>query len=103
MSRPALARLCSGLVVLLGAVVLLVACSKTETLKLGTTCTTNSDCGSPLACVFGKCHTACREARDCPTGQRCVQGRAPGASDAGPTTADAGVCTLALEDSCAVD
>ena len=35
-------------------------------------CSINSDSNSPLVCVFGKCHEACAEDRDCPMGERCV-------------------------------
>jgi len=48
----------------------------------------NSECTSPLICTFGRCHTACAEARDCPTGQLCVKG---------PTGA---VCQLPAESGC---
>jgi Regulator of chromosome condensation (RCC1) repeat len=34
-------------------------------------CAINSDCNSPLSCAFGRCHNACKESRDCPTGERC--------------------------------
>lgn len=42
--------------------------------KLAQGCTLNSECVSPLICAFQRCHTACNETRDCPTGQRCVAG-----------------------------
>jgi hypothetical protein len=35
-------------------------------------CIVNSDCNNPLACSFGLCHQACKESRDCPTGQHCL-------------------------------
>ena len=53
-------------------------------------CTINSECASPLVCVFGRCHEACAETRDCPIGQRCV----PAANDK--------VCELPAESQCSV-
>ena len=41
---------------------------------LGGTCALNSDCDSPLVCVFGQCHTACMSSRDCPAGAQCILG-----------------------------
>jgi hypothetical protein len=38
----------------------------------GTVCLVNSECNNPLSCSFGRCHSACTETRDCPTGLRCV-------------------------------
>jgi hypothetical protein len=35
-------------------------------------CSLNSDCASPLICVFSLCHQACAESRDCPPGEQCV-------------------------------
>jgi hypothetical protein len=35
-------------------------------------CSINSDCNSPLVCVFGLCHEQCAASRDCPMGERCV-------------------------------
>lgn len=37
-------------------------------------CTLNSDCASPLVCIFGRCHVQCNATVDCPAGQRCVVG-----------------------------
>lgn len=54
-------------------------------------CTLNSDCNSPLVCVFALCHVACMEQRDCVAGQLCVLA---------PTGGDH-VCTLPTESSCA--
>ncbi|MGH7296242.1 MAG: hypothetical protein ACRELB_14975, partial [Polyangiaceae bacterium] len=51
-------------------------------------CTLNSDCASPLICVFSLCHNACSESRDCPTGQRCVS--------VGPNN----ICELPSESTC---
>ena len=39
----------------------------------GNTCGKNSDCAQGLTCSFGRCQSACEEARDCPTGQQCVK------------------------------
>jgi hypothetical protein len=46
--------------------------SKAGTATLAQGCSLNSDCASPLICVFSLCHDACSESRDCPTDQRCV-------------------------------
>jgi len=54
-------------------------------------CSLNSDCQSPLVCVYSLCHEACQEQRDCPTGQLCVP--SPSGSDH--------VCQLPSEGSCA--
>jgi hypothetical protein len=51
---------------------LLVACGSSKQPAPGATCAVNSDCNNPLSCTFGRCHATCKEARDCPTGQRCV-------------------------------
>jgi hypothetical protein len=58
-----------------GAVVLavVVGCSSKSTPPVGKTCLMNSECANPLSCTFGRCHAACAEARDCPTGQLCVK------------------------------
>lgn len=63
--------------------------SRNDTPTPGSACLLNSDCHNPLACSFGRCHTACREARDCPAGQRCVRAR------------EGNVCQLPEEKSCA--
>lgn len=41
--------------------------------KLASKCRINSDCGSPLVCVFERCHEECETSRDCDAGSRCVQ------------------------------
>jgi hypothetical protein len=58
-------------IVLGGALV--AACGGGSSPPLGKTCLMNSECANPLSCTFGKCHAACAEARDCPTGQLCVK------------------------------
>jgi hypothetical protein len=35
-------------------------------------CSLNTDCTSPLVCVFSLCHNACVESRDCPNSEICV-------------------------------
>jgi hypothetical protein len=57
----------------------------------GTACVVQSDCPSPLACSYGRCHVACREARDCGPGQTCVSG------------ASGQICLLVEESSCALN
>ena len=38
----------------------------------GRSCAMNSECQQGLMCSFGRCQSACKEQRDCPTGQQCV-------------------------------
>src|SRR5262245_49694015 len=40
-------------------------------------CSVNSDCNAPLVCAFQRCHNACTETRDCPSGERCVASDRP--------------------------
>ncbi|HEY8089854.1 MAG TPA: hypothetical protein VIF09_18465, partial [Polyangiaceae bacterium] len=40
--------------------------------RLAQGCSLNSDCANPLVCVFGLCHDACNQTRDCPPGEQCV-------------------------------
>jgi hypothetical protein len=51
-------------------------------------CKLNSDCDSSLVCTFGFCHTACKETKDCPAGERCVSSK------------DGQVCQLTKEATC---
>jgi hypothetical protein len=70
----------------------LPSCSTSKgAVGLASGCSLNSDCNSPLVCVFGLCHEACAQQRDCPTGQLCVI--APSGGDH--------VCDLPGEGSCA--
>ncbi len=55
-------------------------------------CSLNSDCVSPLDCVFSRCHEACRTSSDCPAGERCI----PSAVDGGAYN----VCQLPVETTC---
>jgi hypothetical protein len=57
--------------------------------SLDQSCSINSDCNSPLICAFSKCHDACTESRDCPSGERCV------------LSGTTGVCQLPAEALCA--
>ncbi|HXX66708.1 MAG TPA: hypothetical protein VEK07_05985 [Polyangiaceae bacterium] len=68
-------------------------CSSKQLATLSQACFLNSDCNSPLICVFSRCHTACRNSADCPSDERCV----PAGADAG-TSVD--VCQLAAEATC---
>ena len=60
---------------------------------LAQSCSLNSDCNTPLVCVFSRCHDACHNSGDCPTGERCVSGGAGAASDGN-------VCQLPTEATC---
>src|SRR4051812_2660963 len=62
------------LVVAVGTTAL--GCGSDAPPPVGAVCVVNSECNNPLSCTFGRCHETCREARDCPTGQRCVMGPA---------------------------
>ncbi len=64
------------------------SCNSSSTVGVASTCSINSDCNSPLICTFAKCHDACKESRDCATGERCVL--------AGST----GTCQLPAESTC---
>jgi hypothetical protein len=69
------------------------ACNSTPPVAASENCTLNSDCDTPLICVFSRCHTACNDSGDCPmTGERCV----PAGGDAGGVN----VCQLPSEESC---
>jgi hypothetical protein len=60
--------------IVLGLAVAASSChsSKNAEATLAQGCSINSDCNSPLICVFSLCHDACAESRDCPQGERCV-------------------------------
>lgn len=45
--------------------------------RLSDGCLINSDCTSPLVCAFQRCHNACKDSRDCPSGLRCVASDRP--------------------------
>jgi hypothetical protein len=57
-------------------------------LAIGGSCDFSSDCEAPLVCRNARCRVACREARDCAAGLRCVV-------DASGTS-----CSLPVEDTC---
>src|SRR5215471_6842053 len=60
---------------MLGCVVLALSrCSSDKPLRSGLSdgCVVNSDCNDPLQCSFGLCHKACKESRDCPSMQHCL-------------------------------
>jgi hypothetical protein len=70
------------------------ACSSDDELVpvgLAKPCSLNSDCRSPLVCVFRLCHAQCEEDRDCVGEQRCVAGY------------DGNVCQLDSEIACGTD
>jgi hypothetical protein len=63
--------------VVVGGLLAMASCSSGSGLSpvgLAQGCSINSDCNSPLICAFGKCHEACQQSRDCPSGERCVSG-----------------------------
>jgi hypothetical protein len=39
---------------------------------VGSTCSRDTDCASPLSCRAGRCRSQCAESRDCPPGTRCL-------------------------------
>jgi len=52
------------------------SCSSSEEKREGVRavgCSLNSECNSPLKCIFQRCHGACAETDDCETGERCVR------------------------------
>ncbi|HEV3189394.1 MAG TPA: hypothetical protein VGY54_02795, partial [Polyangiaceae bacterium] len=69
-------------------------CSSDSTLPLGGQCSLTSDCNSPLACIFEKCHQQCNTSQDCSMGARCVAG---GGGEGGV----AHVCQFSEEATCA--
>lgn len=77
----------SGLSVVLACLV--VACSSSKKIDVGSTCLLNTDCNASLVCTMGKCHEACRASADCPSGQSCVK------------TSEGIFCQLPAEVSCA--
>ena len=81
---------------------LATGCGSAKKIDLGGECKLNSDCNSPLACSFGKCHTACVETRDCPLGQSCVMA-AGGSICQLPVEADCRTATCEIGTVCAVD
>ena len=80
----------TGLLVGLLGLVLVSTCSSAKVAP-GQSCIVQSDCPNPLACSYGRCHVACRAARDCGPGQTCVSGPA------------GQICLLIEESSCALN
>lgn len=79
------------IVALWGALAGAASSCSTDKVPPGKSCVVQSDCPSPLACSYGRCHVACREARDCASHETCV-------------TAPAGqICLLTEEASCALN
>ncbi|HEY8040695.1 MAG TPA: hypothetical protein VIF15_12910 [Polyangiaceae bacterium] len=83
----------AGTLAAAAVIVTIVSCSNGSPVPvdLAHGCSINSDCKAPLVCVFGLCHEACAESRDCPQGQRCVQ------------SGGDKVCELPSESSCAAN
>jgi len=63
--------------------------SKSQLATLAQGCTLNTDCQSPLVCVYSLCHNQCIESRDCPPTERCVS-----------VGVDSNICELPGEASC---
>src|ERR1700685_520452 len=72
-SRRAL-RSFSVLLLTAGSVALAFSCSSSSQAGLAQNCSLNSDCDSPLVCVFAGCHAQCQTPTDCSAGERCVTG-----------------------------
>ncbi|HXX66715.1 MAG TPA: hypothetical protein VEK07_06020 [Polyangiaceae bacterium] len=83
-------RLASFVTAALAAAAAAASCHSASSGALSANCSLNSDCNSPLLCVFSRCHNACESAVDCPSGERCVPSG----------TAGLNVCQLPLEQSC---
>jgi hypothetical protein len=85
------ARLMLGLGLVAGELLPTLACTGSHLAGIAQSCAINSDCNSPLICVFTRCHNACRASVDCPTGQRCVPSGIGGDN----------VCQLPIDSVCA--
>jgi hypothetical protein len=69
----------AGFLLLTGALWAFVDCSSDEpATPVAASCVANTDCSDPLSCSFGRCHRQCKESRDCPNPQRCINGEATG-------------------------
>ncbi len=85
----AMRAVCAGAIGL-GALAAGASCGGPSQVGLSQSCSLNSDCDSPLVCVFSRCHQQCKTSEDCASGERCV------ASGNGGDE----VCQLAQESSC---
>jgi hypothetical protein len=70
--------------------------SSSGAVALAQGCSINSDCDTPLICVFTRCHAACRSAVDCPSDERCV----PSGTASGDAASGDNVCQLAVDSTC---
>jgi hypothetical protein len=87
----------------MAAVALAVApACNSDLASIGQHCSLNSDCDSPLICVFTVCHEACATSVDCPMGERCVPSGSGDAGDPSPDGGEDHVCQLPAESTCAV-
>ena len=76
-----------------GALALAMAPGCGESLsQVHKSCSINSDCDSPLVCVFSQCHNQCNTSADCPLGARCI----PAGTEGGALN----VCQLEQESTC---
>ena len=60
----------SPLVIVFGLI--LGGCGSSTSVPAAPKCSLASDCQNPLQCVQGYCVAACKESRDCPSGERCI-------------------------------
>src|SRR5579862_1930676 len=56
----------------LGGLAMGASCNSSSQVGLSQNCSLNSDCDSPLVCVFSRCHQQCKTSEDCASGERCV-------------------------------
>ncbi len=84
--------LCAWVTPFAAALAMAPGCGSSNQLAaIAQNCSLNSDCNSPLLCVFTRCHNACKSATDCPLGERCVPSG----------TGMDNVCQLPVESDCA--
>jgi len=57
---------------------------------LASRCTLNSDCTTPLVCVFQRCHAACKTSVDCTGGAQCLVSAAGGVCELSGEASDGG-------------
>src|SRR5690348_5951979 len=81
-----------------------LSCSNRKTPIPGQGCLINSDCESPLACTYGKCHEACHEAGDCAGNGLCVYALVATADDYAQISEPApGTPKVCVQETCAMN